>query len=349
MKKSILLAASSAFVLLLSTGCGPKSGGADTLNLYIWEEYMDPEVLRDFEAETGIRVVESNYGSNEEMLAKLQVGGGGYDLVVPSDYVVAMLRRQGLLAPLDLAKLPGLANLHERFKAPPFDPGHAHSVPFQWGLTGIAYNRAELARPPRSWAEFFDVERAAAARGRISLLNDAREVFASALLALGKNPSSRDPADITAAKELLRNFKPFVAKFDSEAFEDSLAAGETLLVQGWSGEITVAMEENDRIEYVIPEDGAIAFVDNLVILAASKRTEAAHRFIDFVLRPDIAARIANFTYYGTCNGAAVDGVDEFLRNGPPFQWPSEEKTHFLEDLGDAARLYDQAWTELKSL
>lgn len=309
---------------------------------------MDPEVLKDFQKETGIRVIESTYGTNEDLLAKLQIGGGGYDVVVPSDYAVQMMRRRGLLAKLDHAKLKNLRHLHARFQKPPFDPGHEVSVPFQWGTTGIAYNADELPNPPRTWKAFFDSTQVAPAKGRISMLNDAREVLGAALLALGRNPNSREAADVAAAKALVAAHKELVAKYDSESFEDSLAAGETILIQGWTGEIAVAQDENDKIKFLIPEDGALMFVDNLAIPAASKNIEAAHQLIDFLLRPDIAARVANFTYYGACNGAAWKDVEEKLRNGPPFQFPAEDKTHFLEDIGDATELYDRAWTELKT-
>jgi spermidine/putrescine transport system substrate-binding protein len=343
---TLLGLAATAVGLSFLAGCGGSN--QNTLSLFIWEEYMDPEVLKEFEAETGIRVIESNFGSNEDLLAKLQVGGGGYDVIVPSDYMVQVMRRQNLLVPLDHAKLPGVAHLHERFRSPPFDPGHEVSVPFQWGVTGIAYNEEAMPNPPRTWAEFFDPARIAAAKGRISLLNDPREVLGAALIALGKSPNSTDTAELSAARALVSGIKPLVAKFDSESFEDSLAAGETILVQGWSGEITVAMEENDKIKYLVPEDGALAFVDNLAIPASSQKVEAAHKLIDFLLRPDIAARIANFTYYGTCNKAAEADVDETLRNSPTWGWPEENESHFLEDVGEAGESYDRIWTELKT-
>ncbi|HEX9785348.1 MAG TPA: spermidine/putrescine ABC transporter substrate-binding protein [Opitutaceae bacterium] len=343
---SLFGATASVALVLFFGGCGSKK---PTLSLFIWEEYMDPEVLAEFEAETGIRVVESNFGSNEDLLAKLQVGAGGYDVIVPTDYMVQVMKRQELLAVLDHSKLPGLANLHRRFRKLPFDPGQEVSVPFQWGVTGIAYNASSMSNPPTSWAEFFDLARIAPAKGRISLLNDAREVLGAALIALGKSPNTREEGEVAAAAALVAAQKPFVAKFDSESFEDSLAAGETILIQGWSGEVTVAMEENEDVRYLIPTDGALAFVDNLAIPASSKQTDAAHQLIDFLLRPDIAARIANFTYYGTCNEPARENVEEFLRKGPPFMWPEEDKTHYLEDLGEEGEVYDRTWTELKTL
>lgn len=339
---SLVIAAAIVFV---AAGCKPKR---PTLNLFIWEEYMDPEVLKEFEAETGIHVVESNYGSNEDLLAKLQAGGGGYDVIVPSDYMVQEMRRQSLLAKIDPAKVPNLQKLHARFQKTPYDPGHEVSVPFQWGVTGIAYNADEISNPPKSWKEFFDPAFATPAKGRISMLNDSREVLGAALIALGHSPNSRNPAEIEAAKQLAGRFKPLVAKFDSESFEDSLAAGETILIQGWTGEITVAQGENDKLRYVLPADGTLMFVDNLAIPASSKNIDAAHQLIDFLLRPEIAARIADFTYYGTCVGPAWDLVDEKLRNGTPFIVPPEDRTYFLEDMGEFGAVYERAWTELKS-
>jgi spermidine/putrescine transport system substrate-binding protein len=344
MKRLLLLA---LVPVLFLSACSKKSGPPDSISLFIWEEYMDPEVLVAFEAETGIKVIESTFGSNEDLLAKLQVGGGGYDVIVPSDYMVQVMARQGLLEELDHSQLSNLTNLHARFQSPPFDPAHKHAVPFQWGVTGIAYNAAEMPEPPTSWAEFFDPARVASAKGRISMLNDSRETLGAALIALGYSPNSRDVAELEQAKQLVAAHKSVVAKYDSESFEDSLAAGETILAQGWSGEIMVAMEENENLAYLVPSDGALLFVDNLAIPSSSSKVDAAHQFINFLLRPEISAQISNFTYYGTCNGEAWDDVEEFLREGPPFQTPDEDKTHFLEDVGEFGEAYDRAWTEVK--
>lgn len=331
------------------SGCRPKAE-APVLQLFIWEEYIDPEVLAEFEKETGIKVVESNYGSNEEMLAKVQASGGGYDLVVPSDYAVQLMARQGLLAPLDKAKLPNLQHLNPRFSNPVYDPGLQYSVPYLWGMTGIAYLTDRVDPAPESWAALFDPVQAAKYAGLISILDDNREALGCALLYLGLSPNSTDPVEIRRAGDVLRAQKAFVQKYDSESFEDSLAAGSTVLIQGWSGETIVAQGENENVRFVLPREGALLFVDNIAILASSKQQDAAMALINFLNRPDIAARICNFVMYATPNQAALPEVDAALRNSPVFQMPPPERTHMLLDLGDEVlQVYEQVWSEVKGL
>jgi len=342
--------ACAALLLLFLSGCGPQSGStgtASTLNLFIWEEYLDPEVKEDFRKETGIRIIESNFGSNEDMLAKLQAGAS-FDVIVPSDYMVQVMRRMNLLHPLDHAQIPNSSNLDDWFHRFKYDPKHQHSIPFQWSTTGIAYNKKQVSPAPDSWAYLFDPVKAAPFKGRISLLNDPREVIGAALLHLGHPLNSTDPAHLARAEALLRAQKPFIAKYDSESFEDSLAAAETVIAHGWSGEIAVAQTENPDIAFVLPKEGAIVFVDNLAIPASAKNKDAAHRFINYLLRPEVAAKIANYTLYGSANKAALPLIDEEVKNGPGFLHPDNVPLHEIEDLGEATALYDQLWTRLKA-
>ena len=221
--------------------------GAQTLRVFIWADYIDPQIYRRFEREFSVRVFEDNFASNEDLRAKLQAGAVGYDLVVPSDYMVAILRKDGLLAELDLRRIQNFKNIGERFKNPPYDPGHRYSVPFKWGTTGIGYRKPQVTPAPASWADLFQPARIERYRNRISMLNDMREVIGAALIFLGYSPNTADPQELARAKELLQQQKPFLAKYDSEAFGASLAAGETVLAQGWSGEIALAQSQNRAI------------------------------------------------------------------------------------------------------
>jgi spermidine/putrescine transport system substrate-binding protein len=347
--------ATLAFMLatsLLPVACGPSAdrhaaSEAKVLNLFIWEEYLDPAVKDDFQKETGIRVVESNFGSNEDMLAKLQAGGG-FDLVVPSDYMVQVMKRMKLLQLLDRSKLTYLIHLDPYFDTFTYDPGFAYCVPFQWSTTGIGYNSKQFSTPPDSWAYLFDPGKAAAHKGRMSMLNDPREVIGAALMYLGYSLNSTQPDELKKAETLIRSQKSLVAKYDSESFEDSLASGETVLAHGWSGEFAVAASENPDIQFVLPKEGAVIFVDNLAIPIGAKNVEGAHLFINFLLRPDIAARVANYSLYGSTNKAALPLIEPSVKNGPGFLRPEGVKLYEIKDLGEKTALYDQIWTRLKA-
>lgn len=318
-----------------------------TLRIFIWEEYINPEVYRRFEQEFAAKVIEDNYGSNEDMRAKLQAGGAGYDLVVPSDYMVALLRKDGLLLPIDLSRIPNLTHLAARFRDPSYDPGHRYSVPYQWGITGIGYNKSQVIPPPTRWADLFEPAWMGPYRRRISMLNDMREVIGAALVASGHSPETTDPQHLAEAQALLQQQKPFLAKYDSESFEDSLASGETVLAQGWSGEIAMAQSQNPDIAFTVPSEGAFVFVDNWAIPKGARQKELAEEFINFVLRPDISAMIVNHARYASVNEAAKSLIKPEILNGPSYFWPEGTKLWWLHDFDDAGRLYERVWLELK--
>ncbi len=318
-----------------------------TLRIFIWEDYIDPEVYRLFEREFGVRVSEENYASNEDMRAKLQAGGVLYDLVVPSDYMVTLLRRDGLLLELDLRRIPNLTNIATRFRDPPYDPGHRYSVPYQWGITGIGYNKSQVVPPPTGWGDLFESARIERYKNRISMLNDMREVVGAALIALGYSPESTDPQQLAQAQELLQRQKPFLAKYDSESFKDSLASGETVLAQGWSGDIAMAQTQNPEIGFAIPQEGTFIFVDNWAIPKGTRQKELAEAFINFVLRPEISAMIVNHVRYASVNEAAPPLIKAEILNGLSYQVPEGTKLWWLADLGPANGLYERVWLELK--
>jgi spermidine/putrescine transport system substrate-binding protein len=318
-----------------------------TLRIFIWEEYIDPEVYRLFEQEFGARVVEDNYGGNDEMRAKLQAGGVGYDLAVPSDYMVVLLRKEDLLLPLDLSHIPNLKYLAARFHDPAYDPGHRYSVPYQWGITGIAYNKSQVIPPPTHWANLFDPAWLEPYANRISMLNDMREVIGAALVATGLPHATADPQHLTQVQTLLQLQKSLLAKYDSESFEDSLASGETVLAQGWSGEVAMAQSQNPDIAFIIPGEGTFVFVDNWVVPKGARQKALAEEFINFVLRPEISAKIVNHARYASVNDAAKPFIKPEILNGPSYFWPEGTQVWWLSDLGDAGRLYERVWLELK--
>ena len=336
-----------AIVVVVGVIVAVNSDKTKTLRIFIWEEYIDPEVYRLFEREFEAKVVEDNYGSNEDMRAKLQAGGAVYDLVVPSDYMVTLLRKDGLLLPIDLSRIPNLKHLAARFRDPIYDPSHRFSVPYQWGITGIGYNKRAVMPLPTRWADLFQPAYIEPYKNRISMLNDIREVIGAALVASGHSPETTDPQNLAHAQTLLLQQKPFLAKYDSESFEDSLASGETVLAQGWSGEIAMAQAQNPDIAFVIPAEGTFLFVDNWAIPKGTRQKELAEDFINFVLRPEISAMIVNHARYASVNEAATPLIKPEILNGPSYYWPEGTKLWWLNDFNDAGRLYERVWLELK--
>jgi spermidine/putrescine transport system substrate-binding protein len=336
-----------AVVVVVGVIAAINSDKTKTLRIFIWEEYIDPEVYRMFEREFGAKVLEDNYGSNEDMRAKLQAGGAVYDLVVPSDYMVMLLRKEGLLLPIDLSRIPNLKYLAARFRDPPYDPGHRYSVPYQWGITGIGYNTRQVIPPPTRWADLFEAAWIEPYKNRVSMLNDMREVIAAALVASGHSPETTDPQSLAQAQALLLRQKPFLAKYDSESFEDSLASGETVLAQGWSGEIAMAQSQNPDIAFAIPAEGTFVFVDNWAIPKGTRQKELAEEFINFVLRPESSAMIVNHARYASVNEAARAFIQPDILDGPSYSWPEGTKLWWLHDFADTGRLYERVWLELK--
>jgi len=322
---------------------------AKTLHLFNWDNYLNPQVAKDFEKEFGVRVVEDKFASNEDLLAKLQAGAGGYDLIVPSDYAVRILTRLGLLAKLDRNNIPNLKNLSPRFRSPAYDRGHDYSVPYLWGTTGIGYSRkgTAAAGAPRGWDDVFNPDKAKRYRGRISMLNDMRETIGAALIYRGYSPNSTNPTQLEEAKKVLLAQKPFVAKYDSEAYEDSLVAAETMLAHGWSGEVFTAQASNDDIAFVVPKEGSFLFVDNLAVPKTSKNKPLAEQFINYLLRPDVAAKNSNFLKYPTPNAAAKSKLDPKVA-GANYELPPGIKFYSIEDIDVAGKLYETIWTELKA-
>ena len=325
------------------------TGHAQTLKLLIWEEYLDPEIIKAFTKETGIKIVEDNFEDNEGMMAKAGTGRSGYDIVSPSDYAVQIMVRRKLLAPLDPTKVPNLANLDPDFVDLYYNPGQKFAAPYTWGTSGIAYNKKKVRNPPKKWADLFNPEKLAPFKGRISMLDDGREVASAALLALGLNPNTKSLDDIRKAGELLKKQKPFIAKYDSASAEDSIASGETWLAQGYSGDIATAQAENPDIGYYLPEEGVTFFVDNLCILQESKKKEAAHTFINYLMRPDIAAKNMNSMKFASTNGKIKSGdIDKSLRSSAALMMPPKEKrVLFLDpgqEIGDA---FEEMFTKLK--
>lgn len=330
-------------------GRAPEPAAADAdlgepeqeLSIYNWSDYIAEDTVALFEKETGIKVTYATYESNEEMMSKLQIGAGGYDIVVPTGYIVTVLAAQNLLAPLSRKYLTNWGNVAPLFLDPEYDKGNRFGVPWQWGTSGIAYRTDKVNPPPDSWAVFHDAKY----KGKMTQMDDQRDVIGSWLKFRGKSVNSVDPAELAQAKADAIAAKPNLKAYLSAPVKGQLVAGDVWIAQLWNGDTSQARVEQPAIGYVLPKEGAGIWTDSMVIPASAPHKRAAHEFMNFVLRPDIGASISNFTGYGTPNAAA----SEKLTTAVPYPSPEEMKRlEYQKDLGAATEAWDQLWTEIKS-
>ena len=349
---SITFIALLALVLLVACGGGTAAGGdtgagsgeVQELNVYNWSTYIAPEIIPAFEEQFNVKVNYDIFADNDELLAKIQPGNPGYDIIVPSDYMVEIMRQQDLLLPLDKSKIPNFSNIDDPFVDPPYDPGNDYCVPYQWGTTGLGYNVAKTGRDLDSWDVMFNHEFA----GRISWLTDARGVMGIALLYLGYDPNTSNPDEINEALQLLLDTKSDVVAFAPDTGQILLQQGEVDIAYEYSGDIFQIMEDDEDIRYVIPKEGTVIWTDNMCIPTGAPHPDLAAEFINFIMDPQIGADLSNYTAYGTPNKASLPLIDPEYRDNPGI-YPSEAtkaKLFFIRSLGDADALYDEAWTKL---
>lgn len=341
-----VFAALAAILLLL--GALPASAEPPELRFFNWSDYLPEELLERFTRETGIRVRYSTYDSNEAMYAKIKLlGGKGYDLIMPSTYFVDRMRKEGLLRPLDRAKLPGFRNLDPRLLNQAFDPGNVYSVPYLWGSTGLAVNAAKFNPAQlQSWADLWRPE----FKRALLLPNDMREVFFVGLRTLGYSGNSTDPAEVRAASGKLRQLMPNVRLFNSDSAHVLYATGEVDAGVIWNGNAYRAQQDEPGLRYVYPKEGAMLWMDCLAIPKGAENVENAHKFIDFLLRPEIAMAIATQLTYASPNAEAVKLLSPELRDNPVV-YPSDEevrKGEYSIDIGAAVTLYADLWGKLKA-
>jgi len=335
-----------------SPRCGDPSKLSKSINFYNWTDYIDPDVLTQFTEECGVEVIYDTFSSNEDLLAKLQAGATGYDLIVPSDYMVTIMLQLGLLRELDHANIPNLAHLNASFRSTPYDPDNQYTVPYQWGTAGLGYDGDALDTPPTSLAAIFDPAQAEQHAGKLSLLNDAREVIGAALKYLGYSMNSTDPAQLEEAKQVILAIKSYIITFDSDTYSDLLVSGETVIGHGWNGGVYqgIFANEDRNLGFAVPEEGLTIFTDNLAIPASAPNPYTAEVLINYLHEPEIAAQITNFTYYPSPNDAALEFIADEVKNDPGIYPPQEvlDKMEFLVDVGEATQLYERIWTEIKA-
>lgn len=347
-----------ALVLFLLIGASAQA--QEKLHLYNWNNYLAPETVTRFEALCKCQLVQSYYGDNEEMLAKLAAGAKGYDLIVPTGNALQSLIRQGALKPLDKSKLPNLKNVNPAFLNTDFDKGNVYSVPYAYTVTLIGYNDQkikELNVPVDSWATIFDPKILAKIKGKVTVLDSANELMAAALKYLGHSANDTDEKHWQEARDVILKAKPYWAAFNGTSYIKELTVGNIWLVHGYSNDIFQADQDAQkagrkfRIRHALPKEGAVLALDSLVIHKDAPRPELAHQFINFVLDGKNSAELSNLIGSGNPNSAAVPFIrPEIAKNTAIFpDSATSAKLEMLKDLtGKQRRALNRIWTEIRA-
>lgn len=338
MKRPLLVAA----LMLVST-----FAHAETLNLYNWSDYLPQRIIDLFSRETGITVNYIPYESNEEMYENIKGGNGEYDLVVPSTYYVSKMQQEGLLQPIDKKKLQNYEYLDERLLNLAHDPRSEYSIPYLWGTTSLFIDTSQVkTRKLTSWADLWRPE----FKGKLLLTDDMREVFHVGLRSLGYSGNSTNPAEIEAAYKQLLKLKPNIAEYNSEEPRDAISNGRAVAGMIWNGEAHLAKQERFTVRYIYPSEGAVLWIDSLVIPKSAKNKEAAHQFIDYLLRPAMAAIASESIGYATPNKRAMRLIDPWVK-GSATVYPDDAtiaKAELQIDVGDALPIYEKYWQKLRT-
>jgi len=329
---------------LATAGC--RRDRRPRLNVYNWSAYVAPETIPTFEREFGVRVRYVTYESNEEMLAQVITGNSGWDVVFPTHNRVPPMASMGLLAPLDHRRLKNLGNLEAQFQSPAWDPGLRWSMPYMWFGTGIAFNRS-VVPPPRAWADLWSPR----LKGRLTMLDDPEDVIGACLRKLALPFGSTNPEELRRAERALIEQKRLVRAYLNAEVRDQLVSGDVLAAQLWSTTAAQALDAAPSLDFVFPAEGFPLYCDSAVILRESRRVELAHEFLDYLLRPQVSAGIAQSTLTATANAPGRMLLPDKLRTSPAL-YPAPDVMQRGEWPGTlpaaAQRLRDRIWTEVKA-
>jgi spermidine/putrescine transport system substrate-binding protein len=332
--------------LLCATGLQAQQ---NQLNLYIWSEYIDPEIITDFEKAHNCKVTVDLYEDNESMMAKLEGGGTAvYDIVVPSDYIIQPLVKRKLIQPLQHDKIPNMANVDEQFRSPSFDPGNKYTAPYQWGTVGIFIRKPKDGDIEETWGLVFDPKKEP---GPFVMIDDSRAMIGAALKYLGYSLNSIDKKQLKEARDLLLE-----AKGRSKGFTGGVDGKNRVLARGvtmsivYNGDAVRGMGEDSETHFFVPKEGGDIWLDNMCIPSKAPNREMAEKFINYILDAKVGAKLSNFNQYATPNKAAKPLIKAEDQKNPAIYPPSDmmKKLEYLNDLGPHNRLYDEIWTYVKS-
>lgn len=326
-------------------GCGGEKTAKRELKVYNWGDYIDPEVLKDFEKETGIHVIYDTFATNEDMYVKVKSGGSDYDVAIPSDYMIKRMIRENLLEKIDMDKVPNYQGIGDKFKNLPFDPQNAYSVPYMWGTVGIIYNKKMVTDPVDSWNILWNPKYAK----QIFMLDSPRDSIGITLKLLGYSLNTGDDAQLEQAKAKLIEQKPLVLAYVVDEVKDKMIAGEAAMAVVWSGDAMFMKEKNPDLAYVIPKEGTNYWFDSMVILKGAKHKAEAEEFINYMTRPDIAKRNVEYIGYASPIPEVVKSLDPEVQQDVA-AYPADsllKSSEIFDDLSDNLAKYDKVWTEVK--
>ncbi|PRR81009.1 polyamine ABC transporter substrate-binding protein [Clostridium vincentii] len=344
-KKMLAFAMVAVLASTAVVGCG-KSSSQEELNVFNWTEYIPSSVIVKFEEETGIKVNYSTYSSNEECLAKVESSAEGtYDVIVPSDYMVTIMKEKGLLEELNKDNITNFSNVSDVYLNKEFDKDNKYSVPFDAGAALLAVDTAVVKDNITSYNDLLNPNYA----NSLVVLDDQRALIGIALKALGYSLNETDDAKLAEAKVYLENLKPNIKAYDSDSPKTLLINGEASIGFLWNAECALAMDEKSSIKPVYPKEGMYLFIDSFAIPKGSKNKDNAEKFIDFLLSPEISKMVTDEFPYKNVNNAAYESLEESYKNNGASNVPDEEmaKGEFVIDVGDATTKFDKLWAEVK--
>lgn len=335
------------FIINLQLDKTSGRSGNDSISVYNWGEYIDPEIVTQFEKETGINVVYETFDSNEAMMTKIENGGTSYDVAMPSEYAIEKMKKNDLLIPIDQSKIPNLLNIDPYFLNLPFDPGNKYSIPYFWGTVGIAFNPNLLdGQTFESWEDLWDPS----LKQEVILVDGAREVMGMGLNTLGYSLNTKDEKQLQEATDKLKTLSPNIKAIIGDEIVETMRRNESAVALVWSGQAADIMYVNEDIDYVVPSEGSNLWFDNMIIPKTAANVEGAHKFINFMLDPKIAAQNADYVGYSTPNEQAIKLMDPEVTGDERF-YPTEEMRERLEvykNLGvETLGKYNELFLEFK--
>lgn len=344
MMKKIACLVLALCLIVPVAACGGKSGV--TLNVLNWGDYIDTELLRRFEKETGITVKYTTMTSNEEMLVKLSSPDCIYDVCFPSEYTIEKLMAQDLLQPINHANIPNLKNIDERFLDLSFDPGNVYSIPYMWGTVGILYNTTMVDEPVDSWKILWDEKYS----GQILMYDSVRDTIGITLVSLGYDINTRNADEVLAAQEALIAQKPLVRAYLTDDIKMEMINGSAAMGVVYSGDAVACIAENADLAYAVPKEGSNKWFDNVIIPKTSKHAAEAEKFINFLCDAEVAAQNSEYIGYSTPNKAALEIMGSDYIDDPTYNPPQDvlDRCIVFRDLGDFISVFSDAWTKIKA-
>lgn len=337
-----------SFLITFLLAFGAMAQENNELHILAWSEYIPEDIVKEFTKETGIKVVISSFDSNEAMFAKLKLLGekNGYDIVMPSTYYVSKLKNSGLLQKVDKSKIPNIKNIDSQFLSSTHNPEADYSVPYLWGITGIAYNEKYIKDKIDSWNQLFDPKY----QNKLLLVDDVRDIFDIALLSLGYQSNETNPEHIKQAYEKLKTLMPNVRVWNSDSPRVLFINEEIAIGTCWNGDAYMIAQENPNIKFAFPKEGPILWLDNFVILKSAKNPDSAHKFINFIHKPEVSKAIVEKIGHSTPNKEALKILDPKVRDSAVMYPPKKyvDKGVFQADIGEAASVYAKYWEMLRA-